>query len=375
MKNIFILIFVIVFVMVSAFTVLADELSEALNSKKHTENEINNIRQQKSKQKDLLNQMEGKKKYILEIQEESEEEYQDKIKEINKINLEIQKYDNCITEAEKKYEKEFKRLKSRLRIMCKNTVVSYVQILIESEGISDFLERLQLIKLIVKKDNKTIKQFINIKKDLEFKKGIVSKSKYARQEELDTVVRSLEEIKVSRADINRKITDINTKINQLEWQLDELNKKAKELEDIINSLIKTKGSYVGGKMTWPVPSCHHIVSYYGMRLHPIFKVRKMHTGIDIDANWKKSIVAVNTGTVILAGWQSGYGNTVVINHGGGISTLYAHCNSILVRPGSYVEKGDVIARIGSTGLSTGPHLHFEVRERGKTVNPLNYVSP
>jgi murein DD-endopeptidase MepM/ murein hydrolase activator NlpD len=126
-------------------------------------------------------------------------------------------------------------------------------------------------------------------------------------------------------------------------------------------------------MIWPAPSSHNITSYYGNRFHPVLKKYKMHTGIDIGAPSGSSVIAANKGVVIVAGWQSGYGNTVIIDHGGGIATLYAHCSRLLVSTGQSVDSGSVIAKVGSTGLSTGPHLHFEVRKNGATVNPLQYT--
>ena len=144
---------------------------------------------------------------------------------------------------------------------------------------------------------------------------------------------------------------------------------------MIKNLEKAGGAYVGGTMTWPVPTSSRIASYYGMRLHPIFKKWLMHTGVDISETYNKYIVAANSGTVIFAGWRDGYGNAVIIDHGGGVTTLYAHIisNGILVRLGSHVEAGQSIAKIGSTGNSTGPHLHFEVRVNGEHQDPLKYI--
>jgi murein DD-endopeptidase MepM/ murein hydrolase activator NlpD len=125
-----------------------------------------------------------------------------------------------------------------------------------------------------------------------------------------------------------------------------------------------------GRFIRPVEG--RITSGYGMRVHPIFKVRKMHTGIDIAAPTGTPIHAADSGVVVEAGYIRGYGYTVIIDHGGGVATLYAHCSAILVAVGQEVKQGQIIARVGSTGYSTGPHLHFEVRINGEPVNPLSY---
>ena len=130
--------------------------------------------------------------------------------------------------------------------------------------------------------------------------------------------------------------------------------------------------YTGGIMTWPLPNYYTITSPYGNRLHPILKKYKLHTGIDIAGSGcnGKNIVAAAAGKVITAGWLSGYGYTVMIDHGGGVVTLYAHSQKLLVKVGQQVKAGEKIALVGSTGNSTGPHLHFEVRLNGKYVNPI-----
>ena len=132
--------------------------------------------------------------------------------------------------------------------------------------------------------------------------------------------------------------------------------------------------YVGsGVYTWPTPGYTRITSPYGMRKHPILKTNRMHTGIDIGAPNGATIVSVDHGCVVQVGWYGGYGRVVMVDHGHGIVTMYAHTSAALVNVGDAVKKGQAIAKVGSTGWSTGPHLHFEVRINGKYTNPLNYI--
>ena len=130
---------------------------------------------------------------------------------------------------------------------------------------------------------------------------------------------------------------------------------------------------LNGILAWPVPSSFSISRPFGYRVHPIRRTWSHHSGIDIRARSGADIVAAESGTVIFSGWSGGYGNTVIINHGGGLHTLYAHNSLNLVNVGDWVERGQVIALIGSTGMSTGPHLHFEVRLNGQVQDPVPYL--
>ena len=159
-------------------------------------------------------------------------------------------------------------------------------------------------------------------------------------------------------------------------QIDEYNAQYEEINRQIIALaangIDTK--YIGGTLAWPVPGYTRISSEYGMRVHPITGVYKLHTGTDIVAPIGADFIAANDGIVTKAEMTPAYGNMVIIDHGGGISTLYAHGSQILVQVGQTVKRGDPVLKVGSTGYSTGAHAHFEVRINGVTTNPIPYIT-
>ena len=168
----------------------------------------------------------------------------------------------------------------------------------------------------------------------------------------------------------------NDKI-ELEKLKSELEKEENELESEIEkiaaqSVVNGEGQVISSG-SWPVPGHSRISSPYGYRIHPIFNTKKMHTGIDIPAPTGTPTVSIDSGKVIFAGTKGGYGKTVMIQHDDGKVTLYAHNSALTVSVGQRVKKGQVVAKIGSTGNSTGPHLHFEVRINGKHVNPVPYI--
>ncbi len=133
------------------------------------------------------------------------------------------------------------------------------------------------------------------------------------------------------------------------------------------------GDYIGGEMQWPVPASTRVTSPFGYRIHPILGVKKLHTGIDIGVASGNTVVAANAGKVIKAAWNNSYGYMVMVDHGGGIVTLYAHNSVLKVSTGDTVTRGQTVALSGSTGASTGPHVHFEVRVNGEYKNPMNYL--
>ncbi len=293
--------------------------------------------------------------------------------ELENLELRIKETEDELEVAANNIEEKQEVFGQRLRVMYKTGNVGYLEVLLASADISDFLSRTDMLKSIAKHDTDLIKfmkeqreTIEEKKKDLEDQKQAVEVSK----SKLEIRRRDLAKVSREKEDMMTKYT---SDLKALEKEIDKHNEEAKQLEAEIVKLQRKTGPYEGGQMEWPVPGYSRISSPYGYRIHPILKTKKLHTGIDIPAPTGSKIVAATAGTVIYAGTLGGYGKAIMIDHGGGIVTLYGHNSTLVASEGQDVVRGQQIAKAGSTGMSTGPHCHFEVRENGAYIDPMPYL--
>lgn len=296
-------------------------------------------------------------------------------KQISNYNQSIEEKEAQIKQAEEKMKNLDEMLKARLVALYKNGESSYLDIILDSDNFSDFFARYHFVKSILEQDKELINSTAETKELLQQAKTAVEKQKASREIAKDSRVTTKKNLDTFRGNRSSYLRQLTSKQKNLEAAIDEELKESERLKEKISRIQKdSKKVYSGGAFLWPINGSSKVSSYFGMRMHPMLKKKKMHTGVDISASSGTDIVAVSGGTVIMADWYGGYGKTVIIDHGSGKSTLYAHASKILVSEGAEVKAGKKIAEVGSTGLSTGPHLHFEVRLKGTPVDPLSYVS-
>ena len=278
---------------------------------------------------------------------------------------------------------QYARMKERVRYMVEHDSTSQLAILLASDSFADFLNRWEIVQQISVRDEKLFEELQAIrdkvtmeKQELEETQAEAIETKAlmdANKAELDaqhaSKVKALQKAEAEKAAANKAYADMIEKEEDL---MEQYKKAAAQLA--------SQSTYVGGKFMWPLPAANNVITCkYGYRTHPVTKKYKLHTGIDLRASTGTKVYAANKGTVTTSGYSSAWGNYIIINHGGGYTTLYAHLSRRNVSKGATVKQGDVIGLSGNTGYSTGPHLHFEINKNGSSYDPLkefkgfNYV--
>lgn len=348
-----------------------------------TQQKINKAEQSKKDAQQKLKDTKNKKAMTLAEKERLEKEAGDlqvKIEALDKTIAETKA--NLAVEEEKlevatqKANEKYDVFQERFRIMCEHGDVSYIEMLLSAESFSDFIDKAEIMKEISRYDKQIFDEMDEARRQIEKSRDEIVKLK-------ETQESAAKDLEGQKAALVKKRQEQESYIQALEKDtatyqriIDEADAAMASLRASVSGSLSTSSGgkkYVGGEFTWPTPSCYYITSHFSpRRKNPVTGIYKRHTGTDIGASYGAAIVAANAGTVTLAGWNSGYGNCVIIDHGGGKATLYAHMSAYNVSQGQTVSKGQRIGSVGSTGNSTGPHLHFEILINGTAVDPMQY---
>ena len=363
---------------------------------------VSSMEEEKKKVESTLKELEGKKSDTAAYVKELDRNLSALAGELTKLEGDISQKEEQIEEAKVELEtakitenRQYEDMKLRIQYMYENGQTGLLESMMQSESIAELLNRAEYASQIATYDRKMLKEYqatrekINQKEqDLETEHSnllALQESTEAKQASVKELMSSKQkeltsynsQIGAAQSSIDQYNADIKAQENQMKAIEAEMKRKEEEARKKAEAQKKTYNVTNLGNISfkWPCPSSGRITSGFGGRKSPTKGASSNHQGIDISASTGASIVAAADGTVVIATYSYSAGNYIMIDHGGGVSTVYMHCSQLLASQGQKVKKGQTIARVGSTGYSTGSHLHFGVRSGGSYVNPSKYVSP
>ena len=361
------------------FTIAVSFLTLGLIYGDNERDQLNSVQNEIGKTQKALNEGQKEEKNLLGQIQALENQVRAAEGEIDSLRGGINDLQAKINEAaeeldglQAQLDEQNEQLNGRLRAMYMNGNIGVLDVLLGSSSISDFMTNMDRIQLIYESDREVIESLEEQHRVLDAHRQSLEEMQAQLVAAKEQEANKKETLKQSQKAVSAKKAEISQNNKALEEMIKVQTEEANRLISVI--LAKQSDSdYVGGDLAWPVPGATRITSKFGYRIHPILKTKQLHTGIDIAAPSGTKVVAANAGTVLKAEWNNSYGYMVIIDHGGGIVTLYAHNSSLLVKEGDIVTRGQVISLSGSTGMSTGPHVHFEVRINGEYKDPELYL--
>ena len=295
-------------------------------------------------------------------------------KKASSLQKDIDKNTAVLNQKKKEMEARMKIYKARLRDIYEHGQINYLDVLLGAKDFGDFASRMYLLQKIIRSDLALVETVQREAAEIQSRQDILNKQMEEIEKDraaLGEKKAALDKVRAERAQLLYKAEE-EKRSSESEYQ--RMLAVSENIKAMIQSMEAASSMPAGGgsgAFRWPCSG--PITSYYGWRTHPIFQTKRYHSGIDIAVDTGTPIRAAASGTVIYSGWMGGYGYCVMISHGGGLVSLYGHNSSLAVGEGQRVSQGQVIAYAGSTGYSTGPHCHFEVRVHGEVTDPLNYL--
>ncbi len=358
-------------------TALADEVDDKYRELESVQQQIE-LQQNRAAQ--AQQQVDSVSEQLRTIQSDLDtvaSEYNSILAKVAATEKQIEANTALLAKVEKNLAERSQILNKRMRDIYKNGQVNYLDVLFGASDFADFTTRADLLKRVVNQDLTLVNQ-VKAERELVIqKRAELERDKAALNELKQQAAAKKAQIETRKAEREKVLNSAVNERDTAEQAYRELMETSRQIEQMIRRIQSSgSGNAAGpaggsGAMMWPTSG--PITSPFGWRTHPIFGTGRFHSGIDIGADYGDAVVAADSGIVISSGWMGGYGKAIIIDHGNGISTLYGHNSELLVDEGTRVQKGQLISRVGSTGYSTGPHLHFEVREDGSPVSPMGYL--
>ncbi len=368
----------------------ADETEELENKKATVDAKAEKAKQKSDELWEQIESVSEQKRRLDEEADAAVADYEEKQAALDETLARIEENEIKLQAVEKDYNQKHGILMLRVRDIYINGQISYLDVLFGSKDLNDFFTRMDLLKRVIKQDYSLVQAILKQQGEIKAVRKQLEADQLV-QEELAAKAEAAKEIKLAKVARKQELIDkMQNDKAVYDRQYDEMMAASEQIAKLIQqskykppppspsspSGSSYSGSYnaapsSSGGMIWPISGS--ITSPFGWRTHPIFGSQRFHSGLDIGGDYGMEIHAAKAGVVSHAGWIGGYGNTVMIDHGGGIVTLYGHNQSLNVSVGQQVSQGQVIAFCGSTGNSTGPHCHFEVRLNGEPVSPYNYL--
>lgn len=368
---------------------------------------VSSMEEEKKKVESTLKELEGKKSDTAAYVKELDRNLSALAGELTKLEGDISQKEEQIEEAKVELEtakitenRQYEDMKLRIQYMYENGQTGLLESMMQSESIAELLNRAEYASQITSYDRKMLEEYRKTRQEVALKEEAL---KTEHQELLtlqDSTKAKQSSVKTLMASKEAELASYETKIASAQGEIDQYNADIKAQEEHMARVeaeirrkeeearkaeeAKKNQSSAGGDSTvkkgntnfiWPCPASGRISSAFGDRSSPTEGASTNHKGIDIPAPSGSSIVAAADGKVVISTYSYSAGNYIMIDHGGGLTTVYMHCSQLLVKEGETVKQGQTIAKVGSTGYSTGPHLHFGVRSGGSYVNPSGYVSP
>ena len=305
----------------------------------------------------------------------AEDEIESIEQQLNEIQAQVEIISEKLGIVEENYNLQRDVLKNRIVVMYETGDIYFLDVLLNSNTVSDFISNYFLIGEVAKYDNDLLDTITTQKDQIESIKKSLNEKQIALKTLKDNKEKTIISLNNSKIIRNSYVAKLTNDERAMQEKVDGYKTELNNIDTQITAItaLNIRGDFVGGEFTWPAPGYSTITSRYGMRMHPVLKVYRLHTGTDIGTPMGAYIVASNDGVVTTSSYLNGYGNTIIIDHGGGLSTLYGHASELVANVGDHVKKGDLIMKAGSTGWSTGPHLHFEVRINGKAIDSLEFL--